>query len=672
MRQLGQYRVEGTYLRGPRRVHLAQPPGDGPAVLIVEERVVPGTPAPDFRHPNLPTVLEVEQVRETRYTVLELPRGMPLSRLVAERGPLPEEAALAIAVQVAAALEHLHRQPQPVVLGYLSPRWVRVDESGRAVVNFLAVEPGLTAAGTGHVEPGFVAPEAEGGAPTIRSDVYSLGMVLAVLTGLTSPTRRRIRGGLLASAIDQAVDRDPRQRYEGCMAFRAALEQIQAELALRRALDAGHLAGGVAPAAPALPAGAGGAEPGAAGERVEPAGDALATGHPVEAPVGEMGGELGGATGPAGAGQGTAKARARRRARQAAESDGGQRPPDRAGQPAPAGSGAAPVVPGAAAPPDPAAPMPVDPAPAPHGPAAALSDQAAGLSAPAAGAHPAGKGRRSRKAAAAGGPALSGEASGAVPGEASGTEGAASVLSSSPAPPGGAGAAEGATAPAAAAAAPEGAAGPEAVPVEAPAAPGATAVVPAAAAVPATPAAGSRGRGGARGQGRAREGGRSGDAESASPPHGAAPEGRSRQAGRTAQDGRRPRAGEGDPEAGRPTTSGARRGEGARGEGRSGGRRKAAGRGALAGVQRLACALGDGWRRVRDRAAPGLKRLACALQAREKMRKQPGGVGCPPRSQRREPRPLQAPPGTALTVLTFIAVILLGLVAYRYWQLFGP
>lgn len=235
MRQIGQYRVEGMHLRGPLRVYLGAPLGGGAEVLIIAESGPAGYPS--YVHPNLPAVLEVLQERESRQTVLELPRGLSLDRMLAEGGLLPEAAALALAVQVAAALEHLHRQSPPMVLGCLAPRWVRVNEHGRAVVNFVAVEPGLATAGLRPEEgSGFAAPEADGGpGATVRSDIYSLGMLLAAMTGLTSPARRRLHGGPLAEMIGRATAPEPRGRYENCVQLRAAMAQRMAELAFRSA-----------------------------------------------------------------------------------------------------------------------------------------------------------------------------------------------------------------------------------------------------------------------------------------------------------------------------------------------------------------------------------------------------------------------------------------------------
>ncbi len=239
MRQVGQYVVAGTHLRGQHRVHLAQAPQSGEHVLILQEQAYPaGTPSPSYAHPNLLAIREVCKDRRGSHTVLALPVGTVLDQILTERQTLPEPAALAIAIQVSDALEHLHRQQPPIIMACLGPRWVRVDDNGYVTVNFLAVEPGLTTAGLRQSELGFVAPEALDGtrAPTAQADIYSLGMLLAAMTGLMSPTRRRLHGGPLAGIIEQATARDPAQRYQSGLQMRKAMDQRQAQLAFQAAL----------------------------------------------------------------------------------------------------------------------------------------------------------------------------------------------------------------------------------------------------------------------------------------------------------------------------------------------------------------------------------------------------------------------------------------------------
>ncbi len=61
------------------------------------------------KHPNIVEVYDVSDADESeRYLVQELVRGTTLRQLLSDQGYLPAEIAAAIAVEIAAALEHAH------------------------------------------------------------------------------------------------------------------------------------------------------------------------------------------------------------------------------------------------------------------------------------------------------------------------------------------------------------------------------------------------------------------------------------------------------------------------------------------------------------------------------------------------------------------------------------
>jgi len=59
-------------------------------------------------HPNVVTIFNRGEYDGTYYIAMEYLRGRPLKELIAERGPLPEEQAIAIAVQIARAAGFAH------------------------------------------------------------------------------------------------------------------------------------------------------------------------------------------------------------------------------------------------------------------------------------------------------------------------------------------------------------------------------------------------------------------------------------------------------------------------------------------------------------------------------------------------------------------------------------
>jgi len=125
------------------------------------------------------------------YLVLDYVQGQSLRDLLADRVPLPPPRALAIARQVASALDAAHQagivhrdlKPDNIMLvgGEGEGDRVKVLDFGIAKLQLsdLDNQPALTRAGTVFGTPEYMSPEqAAGGSVDARSDLYSLGIVL--------------------------------------------------------------------------------------------------------------------------------------------------------------------------------------------------------------------------------------------------------------------------------------------------------------------------------------------------------------------------------------------------------------------------------------------------------------------------------------------------------------
>jgi len=144
-------------------------------------------------HPGLVEVLAADRTTDGRpYLVIEFLDGENLGEL-AERGRMELGAIVAIGAQVAAAVAAMHDagiihcdiKPDNVFVLYEEglagwPRIKVIDYGVSRFANEVSVDDDATIAGT----PACMAPEQWTGAPTLKSDVYSLGCTLfELITG---------------------------------------------------------------------------------------------------------------------------------------------------------------------------------------------------------------------------------------------------------------------------------------------------------------------------------------------------------------------------------------------------------------------------------------------------------------------------------------------------------
>lgn len=136
-------------------------------------------------HPNVCRVHDIGEADGETFVSMELVRGEDLGSLLRRIGRLPPEKALEIGRQVAAALAAAHEAG--VLHRDLKPANVMLDDRGRArLTDFGLAVARKAATGAEHAGTrGYMAPELlAGGSPTVRSDVFALGVLLhEFLTG---------------------------------------------------------------------------------------------------------------------------------------------------------------------------------------------------------------------------------------------------------------------------------------------------------------------------------------------------------------------------------------------------------------------------------------------------------------------------------------------------------
>lgn len=167
-----------------------------------------------LNHPNIAAIYGVEDSDGMLALVLELVEGPTLAdRLVA--GPLPVDAALAAAAQIAEAVEAAHEKG--IVHRDLKPANIKVDLSGTVkVLDFGLAKPAapdgarpdLTGSHDGLIlgTASYMSPEqARGQTVDTRGDIWAFGCVLyEMLTG-----RMAFPGGTVPDTIAKILEREP-------------------------------------------------------------------------------------------------------------------------------------------------------------------------------------------------------------------------------------------------------------------------------------------------------------------------------------------------------------------------------------------------------------------------------------------------------------------------------
>jgi Protein kinase domain len=172
--------------------------------------------------------------------------GPPLDQVVAENGPLPEQALWPLLAGLVEALQAIHACG--VVHRDLKPANVLLATDGPRVIDFGIARAtdgtSLTAAGVVFGTPGFMSPEqAEGRGAGPASDVFALGCVVAYAAAGTGPFGTGTAAAILYRVVhaQPALDGVPPRL---CQVIAACLAKDPAARPSLRALS-GMIAGGI-------------------------------------------------------------------------------------------------------------------------------------------------------------------------------------------------------------------------------------------------------------------------------------------------------------------------------------------------------------------------------------------------------------------------------------------
>ena len=190
-------------------------------------------------HRNVARTFELGRADDVLYCTMELVDGESVAAMLARRGRLPADEAVAIACAVCDGLAAAHEAS--VIHRDVKPDNVLVDPHGRVVLTDFGVASVIVGHRGASGTPPYMAPEQlRGEPPTPAADVYSVGVLLyEMLTGVRAfpgsvteivdakqVVERLVPGGVapaLADAVARATAREPADRFATAAELRHAI-----------------------------------------------------------------------------------------------------------------------------------------------------------------------------------------------------------------------------------------------------------------------------------------------------------------------------------------------------------------------------------------------------------------------------------------------------------------
>lgn len=233
------YKAKCTFLNRDVTIKVLRPEYTSDQEFVVRFRREAQAVA-SLSHANIVNVYDVGHEVHTHYIVMEYIEGKNLKEFIREKGAVPVSEAVNIAKQICEGLEHAHENG--IIHRDIKPHNILITKAGRVKVTDFGIARAATSATVTHSgtivgSVHYFSPEqAKGEVTGVRSDIYSLGVVLyEMVTGKVpfegespiaialkqiqeGPTRPRdLNANIpvdLEKIIVRAMAKNPAQRYE--------------------------------------------------------------------------------------------------------------------------------------------------------------------------------------------------------------------------------------------------------------------------------------------------------------------------------------------------------------------------------------------------------------------------------------------------------------------------
>src|SRR5215475_3171524 len=180
-------------------------------------------------HPNVVAVIDAGEDQGYPYIVFEYVEGETLKQRINRIGALDPQEALAYAIEIARGLTVAHGRN--MVHRDIKPQNVLIDSEGRAKLTDFGIsrqleQDGMTATGRVLGTTDYVAPEQAMGHPVdIRSDIYSLGVVLYEMLIGQVPFHADSQVGVAMKHVNEELPDVQRRRPEVSAAVALVVER---------------------------------------------------------------------------------------------------------------------------------------------------------------------------------------------------------------------------------------------------------------------------------------------------------------------------------------------------------------------------------------------------------------------------------------------------------------